>query len=45
MLNENLIKILICVQLDKPLAVKARDQPIFGGSQIEMKPDEKKLSW
>lgn len=41
MLNEKLgLKANNCFQLDRPLAVKARNQPIFGGSQIEMKPDE-----
>jgi hypothetical protein len=29
-----------CFQLDGTMAVKARNQPILGGCQIERKPDE-----
>jgi hypothetical protein len=41
MFNKKLrLKASDCFQMDRPMAVKARNQPIFGGSQIEMKPDE-----
>ncbi|SFF56070.1 hypothetical protein [Thermoflexibacter ruber] len=41
MLNGKLdLKANNCFQLDRAMAVKARNQPIFGGSQIERNPDE-----